>query len=67
MLVVSRRLGETIRINNDISIVITRISNSQVKVGITAPKNVRIARGELCANDAFNRKNISISEREPVT
>jgi len=47
MLVLSRTAGETIVINNDITITITRIDRSRVAVGIEAPANVPVVRGEL--------------------
>lgn len=44
MLILSRKTEETIRISEDIVIKVLRISGGQVKLGITAPDNVRIAR-----------------------
>lgn len=47
MLVLSRKLGEQIVINDDIRISIQRIDNRRVQVGIDAPSEVTILRGEL--------------------
>lgn len=46
MLALKRRLGETIHIGDDIVITIMNVGLS-VKVGIEAPRNVKILRGEL--------------------
>ena len=47
MLVLSRKSGERIVIDNNITIVINRISGNRVTLGIEAPDNVHILRGEL--------------------
>lgn len=47
MLVLSRKIGDTIRIGDDIEIVVSRISGNRVTIGIDAPKDVRILRGEV--------------------
>ncbi|WP_167956053.1 carbon storage regulator CsrA [Anaerosporobacter faecicola] len=47
MLALSRKIGETIVINNDIEVTILEIKGDQVKVGIAAPKSVPIYRKEL--------------------
>ena len=47
MLALSRKIGESIVINNDIELTILEIKGDQVKVGIAAPKSVPIYRKEL--------------------
>ena len=47
MLVLSRKVGEALRIGADIQLVVVRIDKDRVRVGIEAPRDVRIARGEL--------------------
>lgn len=47
MLVLSRKSGEEIRIGDNIRIVINRVGPNRVSVGIDAPSDVRITRGEL--------------------
>ncbi len=47
MLVLTRKLGESITIGNDIKINIIEIKGKQVQVGITAPPSVRIYREEI--------------------
>ena len=47
MLVLSRKLEDEIWIGNKISIKIINISKGIVKIGIDAPKDVEILRGEL--------------------
>lgn len=47
MLVLTRRVGQSIRIGDEIVIKIVQIDGSQVKVGIEAPKGIAIFREEL--------------------
>ena len=47
MLILSRKKGEEIKIGSDITLTILSVSENQIKVGIDAPKNVEILRGEL--------------------
>jgi carbon storage regulator len=47
MLVVSRKRGEAVRIGHDILIRVLESSGGRVRLGIDAPKQVRIVRQEL--------------------
>ncbi|HHN46404.1 MAG TPA: carbon storage regulator [Planctomycetes bacterium] len=55
MLVLSRRLGESIVIGGNIRVVVSGISGNQVKLSIEAPRSVPIYRSELW--DAIRREN----------
>ena len=46
MLVLSRRVGESIIIGNDIRVTVLKIKNNQVKLGIDAPMDLAIHRNE---------------------
>ena len=47
MLVLSRKEGEQLLIGDDIVLTINRINGNRVAIGIEAPRDVRILRGEL--------------------
>jgi len=47
MLVLTRKLQEKIQIGNDITITILRMKGNTVRVGIEAPRDVRVVRAEL--------------------
>lgn len=47
MLVLTRKAGETITIDGDIHVSIVQVKGKQVRVGISAPKEKSIQRGEL--------------------
>ncbi len=47
MLVLTRRLGESIWINDNIKIVVQSVRGNQVRLGISAPKETTIHREEI--------------------
>jgi len=47
MLVLTRRIGESIIIGDDINIAVLGIAGNQVRIGINAKKNVPIYRQEI--------------------
>ncbi len=47
MLILSRKLNESIVVGDQIKILISEIKGDQVKIGISAPKSVRVYRGEI--------------------
>ena len=47
MLVLSRKRNQSIIVGDDIEIIITEVSEDKVKIGIKAPKSLKIFRKEL--------------------
>ncbi|WP_024851647.1 carbon storage regulator CsrA [Hydrogenovibrio kuenenii] len=47
MLVLTRRVGETLIIGDNVKLTIVGVKSGQVRVGIDAPKEVQIQREEL--------------------
>lgn len=47
MLILTRKIEEEIKIGSEITIKILSISDNQIKIGIEAPGNVQIFRGEV--------------------
>jgi carbon storage regulator CsrA len=53
MLVLTRKIGEKVVIGNGITVTVLRSEDGRVRLGIDAPGDVRILRGELaCWMDA---------------
>ncbi|MBE6427840.1 MAG: carbon storage regulator [Planctomycetaceae bacterium] len=50
MLILSRRLDESLVIGGNIEVIITGISGNKVSLGIAAPPDVSVFRKELCAS-----------------
>lgn len=57
MLVLSRKKNERILIGNDIVVTINRIRGSVVSIGVEAPKETRVVRGELVERDGGNQRD----------
>lgn len=47
MLILTRRVGESIRINDNVKVTIMDFNGHQIKIGIDAPKEVPIVREEI--------------------
>ena len=47
MLVIRRRIGESVVIHGDIEVEILELNGSQVKLGIRAPKSIPVMRKEI--------------------
>ena len=56
MLTLTRKVGETIRIGDDIEIVVKEIRKNQVRIGIVAPREVKIFREEVYDNIVAERR-----------
>lgn len=50
MLTLTRKVGESIRIGDNIEIVVKEIRRNHIRIGISAPKDVKIFREELYLN-----------------
>ena len=47
MLLLTRRIGETIIIGDDVKITVVEVNGGQVKIGIDAPREISIVREEI--------------------
>jgi carbon storage regulator len=47
MLVLSRKESQRIRLGDDITVTIVRLTRDQVRLGIEAPRDIRVLRDEL--------------------
>ena len=56
MLILTRRAGESIMLDDDTRITVLAINRSQVRIGIDAPKDVSIQREEIY-NKGVRRKD----------
>lgn len=47
MLILTRRVGETVMIGDEVTITVLAVKGNQVRVGINAPKSVTVHREEI--------------------
>jgi carbon storage regulator len=47
MLILSRRLGESVKIGDEVTATVLSVKGGQVRLGFTAPRNVAVHREEV--------------------
>ena len=60
MLILTRRVGESLRIGDDVSVTVLGIKGSQVRIGVNAPKTISVHREEVY--DRINNKDSKPSQ-----
>ncbi|HET9388490.1 MAG TPA: carbon storage regulator CsrA [Steroidobacteraceae bacterium] len=63
MLILTRRVGETLMVGNDVTVTVLGVKGNQVRVGINAPKSVAVHREEIFAR--IQRENAAASTALP--
>jgi len=72
MLILTRRVGETITIGSEINVTVLGVSGAQVRVGIDAPKDVAVHREEVYARiqaeePAAARTPVDVTQRPSIS
>lgn len=65
MLILTRRVGETIVIGDDVIVTVLGIKGNQVRIGINAPKDVSVHREEIYQR-IQQEKSPTAAEPQPV-
>lgn len=47
MLILTRRVGESVMIGDDVTVTVLRVKGNQVRLGVNAPKTVSVQREEI--------------------
>jgi carbon storage regulator len=63
MLIITRRPGEKVMIGDDVVVEVIEVSGSSVRIGIAAPKSVRVYREEIYS--AVKEENAASAASEP--
>ena len=64
MLILTRRVGESLRIGDEVSVTVLGIKGSQVRIGVNAPKSVSVHREEVY--DRINEEKSKNSADIPI-
>jgi carbon storage regulator len=65
MLILTRRIGETLMVGDEVSVTVLGIKGNQVRLGINAPKNISVHREEIFNKIKENGSHLSI-DNEPT-
>jgi carbon storage regulator len=47
LLILTRRVNESLRVGNDVTVTVVAVKGNQVRIGINAPKDVEVHREEI--------------------
>ena len=62
MLILTRRIGETLIIGDDVNITVLGVKGNQVRLGINAPKDVSVHREEIYLRIQQEKQGTEVEE-----
>jgi carbon storage regulator len=66
MLILTRRVGETIVIGPDVSVTVLGVKGGQIRIGVNAPKEVPVHRQEIADKIKAQHGSLQVGQRRLV-
>ena len=66
MLILTRRVGETLMIGDDVTVTVLGVKGNQVRIGVDAPKETAVHREEIYERIQREQENAAAQGNDPV-
>lgn len=66
MLILTRRVGETLMIGDDVTVTVLGVKGNQVRIGVNAPKDVAVHREEIYQRIQREKSDSDVEGDDPV-
>jgi carbon storage regulator len=66
MLILTRRVGETVMIGNEVTVTVLGVKGNQVRIGVNAPKDVAVHREEIYERIKREQQSEEVEKPNPA-